>query len=391
MKVLQVHNAYQYRGGEDTVVQAEAALLRAQGHEVIEMRRRFEQIAQRGPFGVARDALWSNQTLAELRQIVRDEKPDILHAHNIFPLISPSLFWAADDARLPVVQTLHNFRLLCPQAQLLRDRQVCEKCVGRTPLPAVLHGCYRGSRPASAVLAGMLVLHRGLGTWTTKVDRFIALTAFGRDKFVQGGLPAERVVVKPNFVAVDAAATDQQRAGFVFVGRLSVEKGVDVLAQAAAGLPEGSLQVIGTGPDAAALEHCGAAQMLGHQDSVAVRDAMARAQALVFPSIWYETFGLVIVEAFAMGTPVIASRLGAAVDVVIDGQTGLLFEPGDAVDLGRKLRWAQDHPQEMAAMGRRARELVLERYTPQVNYRQLMAIYAEATRSRTARTATLAP
>ena len=389
MKILQAHNAYQFRGGEDAVVDAEAALLRAHGHEVIEWRRHFEQIAETGLLRAVTDTWWSRRTQAELRDWVRTENPDLVHVHNTFPLISPSLFWAADEARLPVVQTLHNFRLICPQAMLLRDGQVCERCVGRAPLPAVLHGCYRGSRPASAVLAGMLFLHRSMGTWTDKVDRFIALNSFCRDKFVLGGLPAARIAIKPNFVDIGAEPENEQpRQGLVFVGRLSPEKGVDLLAQAVAGLPAGSLTVVGTGPDSAALTACGAATMLGQQARSAIGGLVARAHVLVFPSVAYETFGLVIIEAFAVGTPVIASRHGAALELVVDGETGLLFEPGSVGDLAAKIRWALSHPAEMAAMGRRAREVALAHYGPDVNYAQLMTVYIDAAQSRAARTAT---
>ena len=387
MKILQVHNAYQHSGGEDTVVEAEAQLLRAHGHKVISMRRGFEQIAEAGLFRAATEALWSKRSQVELRDLVHDEKPDVLHAHNTFPLVSPSVFWEADQARLPVVLTLHNFRLVCPQAQLLRDGAVCEKCVGRTPLPAVIHGCYRDSRRASTVLAGMLMLHRGLGTWVHKVDRYIALNDFCREKFVQGGLPAARIMVKPNFVDAVNTGPAQRREGLVFVGRLSHEKGIEVLARAAAAMPPNSIKVAGAGPDGAALAQRPSAVMLGHLQAAQVRTAMAQAHALIFPSIWYETFGMVILEAFATGTAVIASRLGAALNLVTEGETGLLFEPGNADDLAKKMLWAMAHPEEMAAMGERARALALARFTPSANHLQLMAVYREAQRSRLERNA----
>jgi glycosyltransferase involved in cell wall biosynthesis len=385
MKILQVHNVYQHRGGEDSVVEAEAALLRAKGHEVISFVRDNSDITGMAAWRAAADTLWSRRTHAEIRALVHDERPDLMHAHNTFPLISPSAFWAAQGAALPVVQTLHNFRLICPQAMLLREGKVCEDCIGRAPLPAVIHACYRGSRAATSVLSSMLVMHRAIGTWSHKVDRYIALNEFCRDKFVKGGLPADRIAVKPNFVSdgvsdvVDKSVQGPApRQGLLFVGRLSTEKGLSVLARAAAALPARSLKVVGSGPDGAALAANGSVQMLGFMPPAAVRAAMRKAVALVFPSIWYETFGLVLVEAFAEGTPVIASRLGVVPDLVIDGQTGLLVQPGDSDELANKLRWALAHPEDMAAMGRRARQLYESRYTPEANYQQLLTIYAEA-------------
>lgn len=377
MKVLVVHNAYQQRGGEDAVVESEAALLREHGHEVLEYRRHNDDIAGLGRARLAADTLWSRQTVREVEQLLQREQPQVLHAHNTLPLISPSLYWAAARARVPVVQTLHNFRLLCPQALLLREGRVCESCVGGTPLPGVLHGCYRGSHLQTGVLAGMLMLHRGLGTWQHKVHRYIALNEFCRNKFIEGGLPAERIAVKPNFVASNPP-NEGPREGLLFVGRLSAEKGVAVLAEAAAALPAGSLHVAGAGPDAAAFASCAAATMLGHLDRTAVRGALTRVLALVFPSIWYETFGLVIIEAFAAGTPVIASRIGGVPGLVTDGETGLLVEPGNAADLAQKLQWALEHPQEMGRMGVAARRLHERLYTPRANYTQLIDVYTQA-------------
>ena len=349
------------------------------------MRRRFEQLSELGPVTAAAQALWSREVRDELRDLMGDGKPDVLHVHNTFPLISPSIFWAAEEFGLPAVHTLHNFRLICPQAMLLRKGRVCEECVGRVPLAAVQHACYRGSRAATGVLASMLLLHRSLGTWRKKIDRYIALNDFCRAKFIQGGLPAEKIVIKPNFAANRDVPTGN-RAGLLFVGRLSPEKGVQVLAEAAATLPEGTVRVIGSGPAAGQIAACGAMRMLGQQVAESVFVQMASSTALVFPSISYETFGLVIIEAFSVGTPVIASRLGAALDLVVDGHNGLLVEPGDAADLRVKLAWALSHPAEMAEMGRRARQTYLASYTPESNYTQLLDIYQQAQQERQRRT-----
>ena len=384
MKILVAHNAKQQRGGEDAVVESEVALLRAVGHEVREYRRHNDELAGMGAARAAADTLWSRRTASDLTALLAGWPADMLHVHNTFPLISPSLYWAAASARVPVVQTLHNFRLLCPQAMLLRDGRVCRDCVGRVPLPAVRHGCYRGSRAQTAVLAGMLVLHRGLGTWQRKVQRYVALNDFCRDEFIRGGLPAERIAVKPNFVesppaaAGTAGATAQSRGGLLFVGRLAPEKGVSLLAEAASGLPVGSITVAGSGPLADQVRQAPGLRALGGLAPEAVAEFMGRSLALVMPSLWFENFPRTLVEAYATGLPVIASRLGAMAELVQDGVTGLLAEPGDAADWAAKMRWALDHPAEMGRMGVAARARYEALYTPQRNLAQLLDIYEQA-------------
>jgi glycosyltransferase involved in cell wall biosynthesis len=377
MKVLLAHNAYLHRGGEDAVVEAEADLLRSHGHQVLLYRRDNRDLADMGRARAAADTLWSRRTVAEVGDLLRAEQPDIVHAHNTFPLISPSLYWAANAAGVPVVQTLHNFRLMCPQAMLLRDGQVCESCVGRLPLPGIVHACYQGRRAQTAVLSGMLVLHRALGTWAHKVQRYIALNAFCRDKFIAGGLPAGRIAVKPNFVDLPKPP-ECPRQGLLFVGRLSPEKGVAVLARAAADLAPGELRVAGTGPEANRIAGQPAITPLGALDGTQVAAEMTRAVALVMPSLWYENFPRTLVEAYACGLPVLASRLGALAELVEDGVTGLLVAPGDAADWSAKMQWALAHPDRMLAMGRAARTRYEREYAPEVNHGQLMAIYREA-------------
>jgi glycosyltransferase involved in cell wall biosynthesis len=378
VKVLVLHNRYQQRGGEDVVVDAEVALLRAHGHDVELFLRENIRIDGMSQPRVALGALWARDSASDLAERISAFRPDIIHAHNTFPLISPSALWVAGEHAVPVVQTLHNFRLICPQAMLLRNGKVCESCVGRLPWPALVHGCYRGSRARSAVIAAMVTLHRGLGTWRNRVARYIALNEFCRRKFVEGGLPAQRIVVKPNFVDWPAPDLERPRQGFLFVGRLSPEKGVDVLARAVGLVPEASLRVAGTGPAEAALDGLDGVTRLGALPPSAVFDEMAAARALVLPSIWYENFPRTLVEAFACGLPVIASRIGALAELVEDGRTGLLFEPGDPESLARCLRWALDHPERLREMGRAARAVFEASYTPAANYRRLLAIYDES-------------
>jgi len=377
MRVLIAHNAYQHRGGEDSVVEAEMVLLRQHGHAVEIYSRHNDDIGALSISSLARRTFWSSRTVEDVSRLIQAFQPDVIHSHNTFPLISPSLYWAAERAGVPVVQTLHNFRLMCLNALFLREGRVCEDCMGHLPWRGVARACYRGSRAASAVLAGMLALQRELGTYRNKVARYIALNEFCRGKFIEGGLPAERVLVKPNFVDF-AAPQPAPRAGLLFVGRLSIEKGMATLAAAMALLPDAQLRVAGDGPEAGLLDGMAGVAKLGSLPGEAVRQEMSHAAVLVVPSIWYENFPRTLVEAFACGLPVIASRIGALAELVRDGETGLLFEPGNPRDLADKMAWALAHPELTAAMGRNARAQYETEFSAEVNYRRLMEIYQEA-------------
>lgn len=375
-RILIAHNSYQQRGGEDAVVEAEAELLRSRGHAVRLLVAHNDAIVRMPRSRLAARTFWSSETVRDFRQALVEFRPDILHVHNTFPLISPSIYWAAARAGVPVVQTLHNFRLLCPQAMLLREGHICEDCVGRLPWRGVVRRCYRGSAAQSGVLAGMISLHRALGTWGSKVDRYIALNEFCRRKFIEGGLPAQRIVVKPNFVDFPAPEAGA-REGMLFVGRLAEEKGLSTLCAAARLAPDVAVRVAGTGPQAGLLQGIPSVAHLGALSAAEVREAMCRAQALVMPSLWYENFPRTLVEAFACALPVIASRIGALAELVEDGVTGLLFEPGDAADLAAKMKWAAAHPDALMRMGQEARRRYLREFSPEVNYRRLTEIYAQ--------------
>lgn len=373
-KILIVHNAYQQRGGEDSVVDSEITLLRSHGHEVATYFRNNDDIASMPAVKVAVQTLWSSTTVTELTALINVFKPDVIHVHNTLPLISPAVYWAANRAGVPIVQTLHNFRLNCISALYLRDNKICEDCVGHLPWRGVKHKCYRDSTAASTVLAGMLTVHRVLGTYKNKVSRYIALNDFCRNKFIQGGLPAELITVKPNFVDAPLPL-DLPRHGILFVGRLSVEKGIESLAKAANLLSDPQLRVVGDGAQAVLLDNIKGVSKVGLLPSDKVRQEMNSALALVIPSIWYENFPRTIVEAFAAGLPVIASRIGALADIITDGETGLLFDPGNAQDLADKMAWALNHPEQMAIMGQKARAVYEEKYTSEQNYMQLIDIY----------------
>ena len=378
LRVLIAHNRYQLRGGEDAVVEAERDLLRANGHAVETYERSNDELRHTGAIRGAMESWWSPATNADLAGLIARFKPDVLHVHNTLARISPSIFYAAARHRLPTVMTLHNFRLLCPQGLLLRDGRPCEDCVGRLPWRGVAHGCYRNSRVQTAVVAAGVVGHVWAGTWRSRVDRFIALNAFCRDRFIAGGLPADKLRIKPNFVDLPPPV-EHARQGLLFVGRLSEEKGVHVLAEALQLRPlTESLLVAGEGPLASVLSGLPGVEQLGPQSSDAVFDRMRTARALILPSIWYENFPRTLVEAYACGLPVIASRLGAMAALVQQGQTGLLFNPGDAADLARVLAWALAHPEELARMGQQARHRYESELTGASNYHQLLNIYEEA-------------
>lgn len=378
MRVLMAHNYYQQAGGEDAVVAEEYALLARKGVAVELYQQHNERISGMSAAQVAMDTLWSQRTVSELATQIARFKPDVIHAHNTFPLISPSLYFAAAQHGVPVVQTLHNFRLFCAQAMFMRDGRVCEDCMGTLPWRGVLRRCYRGSLAQSAVVVGMQGLHRMLGTYQNRVTRYIALNQFCSDKFVEAGLPSSRMAIKPNFIDLAPPDLQQPRSGGLFVGRLSAEKGIDTLARAVALYPAAAVAVIGSGPQQAGLEGSPAIRLHGWCEPQQIYAHMSRAAYLLMPSIWYENFPRTLVEAFACGLPVIASRLGAMAELVRDQETGLLFEPGDAADLAQKMQWADSHPEAMMRMGRAARAEYEARYTSETNFNQLMAIYDSA-------------
>lgn len=375
MKILVVHNAYRERGGEDAVVEAETALLRRHGHEVLEYRRDNREIDAMAALPLAAQTIWSRRTLRELGALFARQRPEVVHLHNSFPLISPSVCAAAARAGVPLVQTLHNYRLACPQAMFLRDGRPCEDCLGRAPWPAVRHACYRGSRAQTLVLVTMQQVHRGLNTWQRHVARWIALSAFSRGKFIAAGLPAERIAVLPNFAEAPDAPAAPGRSGLLFVGRLSREKGLAVMAEALRLAPDLTVDVIGDGPDAALLSATPHARCLGAQPPARVMLAMQQAQALVLPSLVYENSPRVLIEAAAAGLPVVASRLGAMAELVEAGRNGWLVPAGDASALAATMREALADPAEASRRGREARAGYEARHTPAAHHDALLALY----------------
>ena len=375
------HTYYRQPGGEDEVFRTEALLLESRGHRVIRYSRHNRDIEEQHRIPLAAATIWNTTVYRELRALLRLESPDLIHFHNTFPTMSPSVYYAARAAGVPVIQTLHNYRLLCTNGMLLRDSRPCELCVGKTiALPAVLHSCYRHDRGATTVTAAMLAWHRILGTWAKAVDIYIALTHFARRKYISGGIPAEHIMVKPNFLDMDPG-TGQHAGGFgCFVGRLAPEKGLATLRRAWSQLRRPfPLKIAGDGP---LHEHLDVSlphiEWLGYIPKNQVFALMKDATFLIAPSEWYEAFPLTVLEAFATGLPVIGPSHGFFPEVVVDGVTGRLFRPNDPIDLALIVDWAVDHQEDMAVMGSHARAEFDAKYTADRNYSLLMDVYASA-------------
>jgi glycosyltransferase involved in cell wall biosynthesis len=386
MKILIGHNTYQQAGGEDIVAAAEARLLAEHGHEVVWYRRDNDEVPPNPGLRavvLGLRTVWASDSYRAIKDLLKRERPAVAHFHNTFPLVSPSAYFASADAGVPVVQTLHNYRLLCPSAMLFRDARPCEDCLLRAmPWPGVLHRCYRHNGLASLAVASMLSVHRALGTWKNKVNCYIAVSEFARRKFVEGGLPAGRIRVKANFVDFDPGVKSGPGGYALFIGRLSEEKGIASLMKAWRRLRTPiPLLVAGEGPlhdqIAATAAELGDNRItvVGAKHHGEIPGLMHGARFLVFPSTWYEGFPLSILEAFACGLPVVASRIGSMADTIVDGKTGLHFEAGNASDLAAKCDWAWQHPEEMQQMGRAARAEYEAKYTPEKNYEALMDIY----------------
>ncbi len=384
MKIIFLHNYYQTPGGEDESFRSESMLLRSHGHHVVSSCAHNASIQTKNLLNVALNTVWNHRTYWSLRRLCKIERPHIIHCQNIFPLLSPSVYYAAKAEGIPVVQTLRNYRLLCPGATLFRQGDICNKCLShKLLLPALCHRCYRQSFPGSAVVSGMILFHRLLQTWKRKITIYIALTDFSRNLFIQEGFPEDRIYVKPNFLSEDPGIVRKKMRYALFVGRLSPEKGLQTLLDAWKNLGRSlPLKIVGDGPLAPLVrrqeQQNPAVQWLGRQPSETVLDLMGQADFLVFPSLWYETFGRVAIEAFAKGTPVIASNLGAMAEIIRDGRTGLLYRPGDADDLSAVVQWALSHPERLAAMRKAARAEFEAKYTAERNYKMIMDIYQAA-------------
>lgn len=395
MRVLVVHNRYRSDApsGENHVVDAETTLLREGGHTIEAFEVSSDAIAS---FGRARRAslpaqvVWAPGSRRDLARAIAGFRPDVVHLHNTFPLLSPSVLAATRAAAVPVVATLHNYRLICAGGTLFRDGAVCHDCVGASPLPGIRHGCYRDSSILTMPNATSIVVNTG--RWRRDVDAFIALSSAEAAVFARAGFPADRLVVKPNFVRDrndGAALARRRRAGehVLYLGRLAPEKGISVLREAwtrhqPAGGFTHQLVIAGGGPLADEVQAWAAndpsVEFVGHRSAAECADLIDRAITVVVPSVWEETFGLVVVEAKVAGVPAVATDHASFPDLIESGRDGLLVPPGDAVSLARALAVLDADPARAEAMGSAARTSYEQRYTPERNLRQLEEIYEGA-------------
>lgn len=382
MKILSIHNSYQQPGGEDEVFRQEAQLLEGHGHRVIRYQAHNDELIGKGPLQLLKETIFNSTAYRRVSALIQQERPNVMHVHNTFPLLSPAVYYAAFEAGVPTVQTLHNYRLLCPAGNMFRDNHVCERCLHTAaPWPAMVHGCYRG-RSASAVAAGMLTVHRLLRTYN-KITTYVALSDFACSKFIEAGIPKRKIVVKPNFIDPDPGRGSGAGGYCLFVGRLTHEKGVRSLLDAWTQFaPPMDLEIAGDGelaPEVArAAEQCSRIHWHGRLEKERLYGLMKNAAALIVPSTWFEPFGMVVVEAFAMGIPVIASRMGALSSIVEHRRTGLHFAAGDARDLAEQVTWLRNHPSAARVMREQARLEYETHYTGDRNYEMLMNIYDAA-------------
>lgn len=366
MRILLAHNSYQYKGGEDSVFEDEKKLLEDNGHQVITYIRDNNEIKQ---YNIIQKLLFpinmifSLKTYRKINKVIKKEKPDLIHVHNFFPLISPSIFFT----KIPKVVTLHNYRLICPGAMLMRDQKVCELCLNDSLKNAVKYRCYRNSKILTFMLSLMLKIHKK--TFQKRVSKYIALTEFNKKK-LSSLIPPEKITVKPNFVRPSKKQSKKGQA--VFVGRLSKEKGFQTLLNA---ISDKRIKVIGKGE----FENQAGKNFdyLGFRSVDGCINEIASSQFLILPSEWYEGFPRTITEAFSVGTPVLASNLGNMQQIIKNGYTGILFKPGDSTDLKEKAEWLFNHPEECKKMGEYAYKEYQNHYTPEKNYKQLMKIYQE--------------
>jgi len=381
ISVLVIHNRYLQSAGEDAAVRAEVDQLRRAGHRVITYTRDNTEIADYGSLRKASLSFrttWNQQSYADIRALLRSERPDIAQIHNFFPLISPSAHYACKSAGVPVVQTLHNYRLFCPAATLFARGERCRRC-SRSMTAAIRSGCYRNSRLQTVTVSAMLAAHRLRGTWNRCVDAYLTPSHFCRDYFIAAGLPPAKIHIKPNFLARDPGRRTGRGDYALFLGRLSAEKGAVEMVRAWQQLPEVPLLIAGDGQLRAELEQAvsrahGRIKLLGQLDAQQTMSWIKRARFLVFPSRWYEPFGMALLEAVACGVPAVATRIGAIPELVADRETGLLFDPDNFDQLVERVRWAWSHPDDMEQFGSAARRLYLQKFTAERSYEALMSV-----------------
>ncbi len=387
MKILIAHNRYQHPGGEDAVVKTEYALLKSYGEDVRLYERNNTEIDSLSPgekLKLLFSYRWSQSSYREFKKIIDEFKPDIVHLHNIFFLLTPSVYAACQERNIPVVHSQHNFRLLCSNGLFFRENHICEECLKHTLWRGVRYGCYKNSRILTALIVAMIDHHWKKGTWLKMVDAFITATEFGKKKFIEGGIPPEKIFVKPNFLYPDPGKREKEEGYALYAGRLSEEKGIEILVRAWQYVSAAPLKVMGDGPLMERVKNIvkdkkvNNVEFLGFQSKENAARYMKGARFIIVPSLCYESFPRIIAEAFAYGIPVLASELGTMESLIDDGRTGRLFEPGNERDLAKIAEWMFGYPEVLELMGVNARQEYENKYSAQKNYQFLKNIYNHA-------------
>jgi glycosyltransferase involved in cell wall biosynthesis len=384
MRILLIHNKYQQKGGENVVFEAECELLEKNGHTVEKILFDNRQIKTgMDKFLAGVKSLYNYESADLVEAAILNFRPDVIHVHNLFPIASPAIFFVAQKYEVPIVATLHNYRLICPSATLFHDGKIYEKSIHHLfPLDAIYQGVYRNSRIQTASVVLMTAVHKILGTWKNKVDRYIVLTDFAKRKFLNSCLdvPADKMVVKPNFTVDPGAGNYPREDYFLFIGRLTEEKGINTVLECAKN-SNVKIKIIGDGPLRAEVEKQAAIypniQYLGFQDKETIIDALKRCRALLFTSLWFEGFPMTILEAFAAGTPVICSKLGGPGEIVGNLVSGLHYTPGNVKELGEKIQLLLQDNSMVAKLGKGARYVFEQKYAEDINYQMLLNIYMD--------------
>ncbi len=386
MRILIIHNKYKQFGGEDVAVESESSILIKNKHEVeILYFDNFPIDSHVSKITSAFRAIYNFSSARKVAKMILQFKPDIVHIHNLFFIASPSVIYAAHKHKIPVILTLHNYRLICANALLLRNNQICELCTQKKfPLAGIRYKCYRNSAMESALVTSITGIHKLFKTWQNKIHTYITLNEFSRSKLLHSSLhiPAGRMITKPNFVPDPGEGNIVREHFFLFAGRIVKEKGVHVLATAFASMPENKIIIIGDGPEKDLLQQQFSSYpnifFEGQLEKEMVTAYMKRCKAFICPSIWYEGAPLTIIEAFATGTPVIASRLGSMAETITDGFNGLHFTAGDADDMCAKIRLLITETENNSMLYRNARQTYLEKYHPDIHYNAILKIYENA-------------
>ena len=379
-RVLIVHNYYQIPGGEDTVVSNEKEMLEENGHKVFMYTRHNYEIKKKGIIGKLLfpfETIYSFKTIRDIKRIIREKKIDVVHVHNTFPLISPSVYSTSKKLGAKVVQTVHNFRLLCPAATFVRENKICEECVNKGLLNSIKHNCYRNSKIQTIIAVLMLKFNRVIGSYK-KVDAYIALTEFNKEK-LSSLIPKEKIFVKPNFCEKPniPIVPIKERKYFMFLGRLDKLKGINLLVEAWKDIKEEELIVVGTGPEEEHLKkyikenNIKNVKLVGYKKKDEAMRLLSKSKALIFPSQCYEAFGMVIIEALKLGVPVITNNIGAMPEMVNNEKFGVIGEIKNKYDIIHLLKKFIEHYSKYRDI-----ELIFKnRYVDKENYRILKEIY----------------